>query len=47
MKRLIIKYVDRKEFEELRKKYAKMGYYESKKYEKLKLSPGEEIRCKK
>jgi hypothetical protein len=45
MKRLTIKYVNKEEFEMLRKKYTKAQYYECKKYLKLKISPHEEVRC--
>jgi len=45
MKKLIIKYVDKDEFEILREKYPKSEYHESKKYKKLKISPRKEVRC--
>ena len=47
MKRYFIRYVDKEQFEKLRKKYPKLKVHESKKYKKLKLSLCEERRCRK
>jgi hypothetical protein len=45
MKKTIITYVTKEEFDSLRKKYPRAQYFESKKYRKLKLSAQREVRC--
>jgi hypothetical protein len=45
MKKTIITYVTKEEFDSLREKYPRAQYFESKKYRKLKLSTQREVRC--
>jgi len=47
MKRIIITYVNEEELNQLRQKYPKAQYYESKNYKKLRLSSSREVRCPK